>query len=73
MVLANGVTRVVVIGIDLSLVGIDLSLRGQRPGQELRARVAAALAIPVSHVLLNTSHTHAGVALPDYMPDTPSR
>ena len=35
------------IGIDLSIVGIDLSLRDQRPGQELRARVAAALAIPV--------------------------
>ena len=73
VVLADGVTRVVVIGIDLSLVGIDLSLRDRRPGQELRARVAAALAIPVSHVLLNTSHTHAGVALPDYMPDTPEQ
>ena len=30
-------------------------------------------AIPVAHVLLNTSHTHAGVALPDYMPDTPEQ
>jgi neutral ceramidase len=70
MVLGDGATRVVVIGIDLSLVGIDLSLRDQRPAQLLRERVAAALGVPVAHVLLNTSHTHSGVALPDYMPDT---
>ena len=56
--------------IDLSIVGIDLSLRSQRPAQEMRVAVADALGIPVSHVLLNTSHAHSGVALPDYMPDT---
>jgi hypothetical protein len=65
--------RVVVIAIDLSLVGIDLSLRGLRPAQELRIRIAEALEIPVAHVLLNTSHAHSGVALPDYMPDTPEQ
>ena len=70
LVLAAGATKVVVIAIDLSLVGIDLSLRGQRPAQDMRLAVADALGIPVSHVLLNTSHTHAGVALPDYMPDS---
>ena len=70
LVLGDGTTRVVVVAIDLSLVGIDLSLRGQRPAQELRLAIAQALDLPVSHVLLNTSHTHAGVALPDYMPDT---
>jgi len=70
LVLSDGETKAVVIAIDLSIVGIDLSLRGLRPGQELRARVADALGIPVSHVLLNTSHAHSGVALPDYMPDT---
>jgi hypothetical protein len=70
LVLDDGSTKVVLIAIDLSVVGIDLSLRGQRPAQELRERVADALGIPVSHVLLNTSHAHSGVALPDYMPDT---
>jgi neutral ceramidase len=70
LVLASGPTKVVLIAIDLSLVGIDLSLRRQRPAQVLRAGVAEALGIPISHVLLNTSHAHSGVALPDYMPDT---
>ena len=73
LVLSDGTTKVVVIGIDLSIVGIDLSLRGLRPGQELRLRVADALGIPVSYVFLNTSHAHSGVALPDYMPDTPEQ
>ena len=43
LVLANADTRVVVIGIDLSIVGIDLSLRGQRPAQDMRTRIAEAL------------------------------
>jgi hypothetical protein len=73
VVLRNADTRVVVIGIDLSLVGIDLSLRRQRPAQEMRMRIAEALEVPTAHVLLNTSHTHAGVALPDYMPDSPEQ
>ena len=73
LVLGDGATRVVVIGIDLSLVGIDLSLRAERPAQEMRVEIAQALGIPVSHVLLNTSHNHAGVALPDFMPDTPEQ
>jgi len=73
LVLSNGPTKVVVIGIDLSIIGIDLSLRGLRPAQEMRVLIAEALGTPVSHVLLNTSHTHAGVALPDFSPDTPEQ
>ena len=73
LVLGDGTTKVVVIAIDLSIVGIDLSLRGLRPAREMRMRVAEALGIPVAHVLLNTSHAHSGVALPDYMPDTPEQ
>jgi len=46
LVLGDGSTKVVVIGIDLSIVGIDLSLRNQRPAQEMRVRVADALGIP---------------------------
>ena len=70
LVLANGRAKVAVIAVDLSILGIDLSLREARPGQDLRVRVAEALDIPVAHVLLNASHAHSGVALPDYMPDT---
>jgi neutral ceramidase len=70
LVLASGRAKVVVVAIDLSIVGIDLAVRNQRPAQEMRVRIADALGIPVSHVLLNTSHAHSGVALPDYMPDT---
>lgn len=70
LALSNGGAKVVIIGIDLSLVGIDLSMIGQRPAQEMRALIAQALDIPIPHVLLNTSHTHSGVAMPEYMPDT---
>jgi neutral ceramidase len=73
LVLGAGSTKLVVIGIDLSIVGIDLSLRNQRPAQEMRVRVADAIGMPVSHVLLNTSHAHSGVALPDFMRDTPQQ
>lgn len=62
--------KVVIVGIDLSIIGIDLSLHGLRPGQVIRRQVASALDIPVEHVLLNTSHAHSGVALPDLAPDT---
>jgi hypothetical protein len=42
----------------------------QRPAQDMRTQVAQALNIPITHVLLNTSHTHSGVATPEYMPDS---
>jgi hypothetical protein len=70
LVLSDGETEVVLIAIDLSVIGIDLSMWGQRPGDAVRAEVAGALGIPVVHVLLNTSHTHSGVATPEYMPDS---
>ena len=70
LVLGDERTRIVIIGIDLSLVGIDLSLYGQRPAQAMREQIAQALDIPVAHVLLNCSHAHSGVALPEYMPDS---
>ena len=70
LVLDDGQAKVVIIGIDLSLVGIDIALYSQRPAQEMRAAIASALEIPVVNVLLNTSHTHSGVALPEYMPDS---
>ena len=73
LVLSNGEAKAVLVAIDLSVLGIDLSLRGERPAQEMRVRAAEALGIPVSHVMLNTSHVHSGVALPEYAPDTPEQ
>src|SRR6185437_11222261 len=73
LVLANGEAKAAIVAIDLSVLGIDLSLRGERPAQELRVQAAEALGIPVSHVMLNTSHVHSGVALPEYAPDTPEQ
>jgi neutral ceramidase len=70
LVLSDGETKVVIFGIDLSLVGIDISLYAQRPAQDMRHQIAQALGIPINHVLLNTSHTHTGVAMPEYMPDS---
>ena len=70
LVLGDGNTKVAIIGIDLSLVGIDLSMYGQRPAQDMRLQISQALGIPVSHVMLNTSHAHSGVAMPEYMPDS---
>jgi hypothetical protein len=73
LVLDDGSVQVVLIAIDLPIVGLDIALHAQRPGQEMRERVGEALGIPPSHVLLNTSHTHAGVALPGYATDTPEQ
>ncbi|MFH1909503.1 MAG: hypothetical protein ABIL11_19340 [Chloroflexota bacterium] len=73
LVLANEITKFVIIGIDLSLVGIDLSMSGQRPAEDMRAPISQALGIPPTHVLLNTSHTHSGAAMPEYMPDSPEQ
>jgi hypothetical protein len=70
LVLAGRDAKVVIIGIDLSVLGIDLSWYGWRPAQSMRERIAGALGIPVAHVLLNTSHAHSGVALPDIGPDS---
>ena len=74
LVLSDGTTKVVVDRRSTSRSSASTSrCARQRPGQELRVRVAEALGVPVAHVLLNTSHAHSGVALPDYMPDTPEQ
>ena len=73
IVLAHENTKFVIIGIDLSNVGIDLSMQGQRPADDMRALISQALGISPTHVLLNTSHTHSGVAMPEYMPDSPEQ
>ncbi len=66
LVLGDGETKVAVVATDLCVVSMA-------EGGRLRAAVAGALSIPVSHVLLNLSHNHSAPALPEFMAmtDTP--
>ena len=60
LVLSDGDTKVVLIATDLCVLSMAEAAR-------LRAGVAEALGIPVSHVLLNLSHNHSAPALPEFM------
>jgi hypothetical protein len=60
LVLADGDAKVVLIGTDLCILSMAEAGR-------LRAGVAEALGIPVSHVLLNLSHNHSAPTLPEFM------
>ncbi len=63
VVLANGDTKVVIIGFDLCVITLQ-------EATWIREQVAQALGIPVSHVLLNLSHNHSSPALPAFDPAT---
>lgn len=71
VVLSNVQTKIVIIGIDLGNFELDLDITRRQPAQEVRARIAQALEIPISHVLLNLSHTHGSPVPPGYIPDAP--
>jgi hypothetical protein len=71
LVLTNLETKIVILGIDLSNLDLDLGPFHQRPAQALRANVAQALGIPISHVLFNISHAHSSPAPPEFMTDSP--
>jgi hypothetical protein len=66
LVLSNAASKVVIIGIDISVIYLPVAL-------EIRRRIGAALGTPASHVLINFSHTHSGAALPDFVPDVPEQ
>ena len=55
-----------------ALIAVDLCVMSVAEAGELRDGVAEALGIPVSHVLLNLSHTHSSPALPEFMAMTDS-
>ena len=65
LVLADGETKV-------ALLATDLCVMSMAEGGRLRATVAAALDIPVAHVLVNLSHNHSAPALPEFMAMTDS-
>lgn len=56
----------------VALIGVDLCITSVAEAGRLRAAVAEALGIPVSHVLLNLSHVHSSPALPEFMAMTDS-
>ena len=60
LVLSDGDAKVVLIGTDLCILSMAEAAR-------LRAGVAEAVGIPVSHVLLNLSHNHSAPTLPEFM------
>jgi hypothetical protein len=60
LVLADGDTKT-------ALIATDLCMTSMAEAGALRAAVAEALGIPVSHVLLNFSHNHSAPALPEFM------
>ena len=65
LVLSDGDSKVVMIGIDLCITSVA-------EAERLRSAVAEALGTPVSHVLLNLSHVHSSPALPEFMAMTDS-
>jgi len=66
---------VLVLGNDdakIALIATDLCVMSMDEAGALRTGVAEALAVPVSHVLLNLSHNHCAAALPEFMAMTDS-
>ena len=66
VVLSNQESKVVIIGIDISVIYLPDAL-------EVRRQIGEAVGTPTSHVLINFSHTHSGPALPDFMTDIPEQ
>ena len=60
LVLGDGDTKV-------ALIATDLCVLEHGRGRAAARRVADALGVPVSHVLLNLSHNHSSPALPEFM------
>lgn len=66
VVLSNQESKVVIIGIDISIIYLPVAL-------EIRRLIGEAVGTPASHVLINFSHTHSGPALPDFVQDIPEQ
>ena len=66
VVLSNQASKVVIIGIDISVIYLPVAL-------EIRRRIGEVVGTPASHVLINFSHIHSGPSLPDLVPDSPEQ
>ena len=56
--------------VKVAIVAVDLCTVESRHADTLRADVAGAIGVPISHVLLNESHDHSAPALPGYYGDS---
>ena len=66
LVISDGKTKVAIIACDLVVIPT-------LPAMEARSRVADAIGTPVSHAMLNFSHTHSSPALPGWTVDDPEQ
>ena len=66
VVISNQVSKVVIIGIDISVIYMPDAL-------EIRRLIGESVGTSASHVLINFSHTHSGPAMPDFVEDIPEQ
>ena len=66
LVLGDGVNKVAIIATDLAGFSAPVV-------DEVRHRVAEAIGVPPSNIMLNGSHNHSSPALPGVIPDTPEQ
>ena len=66
LVVSNQTGKVVIVACDLVMISLPVSM-------DIRRRIGEAVDTPVSHVMINFSHTHSGPALPDFIEDTPEQ
>ena len=59
--------------VSVALVTCDLCGIPVSVVDELRQKISESLNIPVSHILVNESHTHSCPAFPEYFTDSPEQ
>ena len=66
LVLSNDTNKAVIIACDLLFIPLAVTL-------DIRRQISEAVDTPISHVMINFSHTHSGPALPDFLEDSPEQ
>ena len=59
--------------VKIAIAALDLGLMSSREMADLRNRLAHAIGVPTSHVMVNLSHTHSSPASPDFIPEPPEQ
>jgi neutral ceramidase len=66
LILSNDTNKAVIMACDLLFIPLAVTLN-------IRRRISAAVGTPISHVMINFSHTHSGPTLPDFLEDSPEQ
>jgi len=66
LILSNDTNKAVIMACDLLFIPLAVTL-------DIRRRIGVAVGTPVSHVMINFSHTHSGPTLPDFLEDSPQQ